>query len=228
MIPKILHIVWIGPHVPPKELIDSWDKKHINGWFFMLWKDHTGWENQKEIDWYYTRRQYNGAADIMRYEILRKHGGFAVDADSECLKALDEGPFDFLGSETAVACFENETLRPGMIGCGFLGAPKDSPFFKVCVGEVKLAGVTQQPPPPAWDAVGPGLMGRVAKNMPDQIRVYPSRTFNPTHYTGNVAPGDGPIYAKQGWGSTKGYNSLRKIPCTCPECMTTMLRPPWG
>jgi mannosyltransferase OCH1-like enzyme len=225
MIPKILHVLWVGPHNPPMELISTWETKHTDGWFFILWRDHTaGWVNQDQIQARAARREWNGVADVMRYEILHQHGGFAVDADSECLKPLSDGPEDFLNNDTAVACYESESVRPGMIGCGFLGAPKQHPFFEACVAECAV----QDPREAAWKTVGPLLMGRVARRMPEALRVYPARTFNPVHYSGAVAPGDGPIYAKQHWGSTKGYGALRKMPCWCDECRITMLRPPWG
>lgn len=224
MIPKIIHICWFGPHLAPTEMIESWSKKHSEEWLIMPWKDHTGWVNQEQINSRAKRNEWNGVCDVCRYEILYKFGGFAVDADSECLKALDAGPEDFLSNETAVACAESETVRPGIIGCGFLGAPKGHPFFKACIDEV----AAQDPDLMAWKAVGPLLMGRVAAKMPNDIKVYPSRLFNPVHYSGARAPGSQEPFASQGWGSTKGYGSLRRLPCTCPQCWQTALRPSWG
>lgn len=224
MIEKKISIVWVGPHRPPTEMIESWAKKHSDKWLILPWKDHTGWVNQEQINARARRNEWNGVADCMRYEILYKYGGFAVDADSECLKALDAGPEDFLSSETAVACYESETARPGIIGCGFLGAPAGHPFFKACMDDV----ATQDPGLMAWKAVGPQCVGRVAAKMPDAIKVFPAKLFNPVHYTGAKAPGNQEPFASQGWGSTKTYNTLRKLPCTCPICWQTALRPSWG
>lgn len=231
-IPKILHIIWVGPHAPPIEMIESWASRHTGAqsWLFQLWRDHTQddrkvepWRNQTQIDARAVKKEWNGVADLMRYEILHRYGGFAVDADSTCVRALDEGPVDFINNQTAIACYENEQERPGVIGCGFLGAPKEHPFFKACVEDA--AG--QEPREMAWKTVGPLLMGRVVARMPRQIKVYPARMFNPMHYTGTAAPGNHPIYAEQGWGSTKGYNGLRRMPCMCPECSRPFLRAPW-
>lgn len=224
MIPKIISIVWVGPHLPPTEMIDSWAKKHSEEWLILPWKDHTGWQNQEQINARARRNEWNGVADCMRYEILYKFGGFAVDADSECLKALDAGPEDFLSSDTALAAYESELVRPGIIGCGFLGAPKGHPFFKACIDEV----ATQDPGLMAWKAVGPQLMGRVTAKMPNDIKVVPAKLFNPVHYTGTKAAGDQEPYASQGWGSTKSYNPLRKRGCTCAICAVQMIRCPWG
>lgn len=226
-IPKILNIVWVGPHSPPQEAIDTWSNKHVNGWLFTLWTDHTkGWVNQAQIDARYARQEFNGVADCMRYEILFKHGGFCVDADSTCLKALDEGPEDFLASDTALACYENELVRPGMVGCGFLGAPKAHIFFDACIDEVSK----QDPREAAWKTVGPILMTKIVKELPDDIRVLPARSFNPIHHSGVKAEGTGPIYSEQHWASTVGYNKMRKFSCSCHICRNTqsMLRPSWG
>lgn len=226
MIPRIIHVVWVGPHRPPTEMIESWEKAHSGdrGWFFALWRDHKGFKNQAQIDARAARNEWNGAADLMRYEILESTGGFCVDADSTCVKALDEGPENFIANNTAIACYENELVRPGVIGCGFLGASKQHPFFQACVNEAALQDASVM----AWRAVGPLLMGRVALRLPEQIKVYPSRHFNPQHHSGATAPGDHTIYGVQGWGSTRGYGPLRKLPCTCPLCWQNCLRPSWG
>jgi len=239
-IPKILHVIWVGPHDPPVELINSWEKKHVNGWFFCLYRDHTGWQNQAQID-KIAVREWNGVADLMRLEILAKHGGFCVDADSECLRALDEGPEDFVNNSTAILFNENESARPGIIGCGIMGAPKGSPFFAECVRRAATKDMSK----PAWTTVGPLLVTEVARDMPSEVRVYPSKWAHPVHYSGTVAPGakrlsDGRAlvtaadgsevepYAVQKWGGTRGYNALRKWACSCQVCRYSALRPPWG
>lgn len=226
-IPKILHIVWVGPHRPPTEMIESWARKHTNGWFFTLWQQHqSDWVNQEQIDVRAARDEWNGVADVMRYEILYRYGGFVVDADSECLQPLDSPGADFLEQTCALAAYENEAVRPGIIGCGFLAGPKGSPFFAECIHEA----AAQDPRELAWKTVGPLLMGRVAARMPNDIRVYPAKMFNPVHYSGAKAPGgpEVPVYAQQGWGSTKGYNALRKLPCQCPKCWVSMFNAPWA
>jgi mannosyltransferase OCH1-like enzyme len=223
-IPRVGHLVWVGPHRPPQEMMESWVKMNPKI-MWSIWKDHTaqaGWENQAQIDSRAARDEWNGVADVIRYELLYRYGGICVDADSTCVRPLDEG--DFFAQEKAIACYENELVRPGMIGCGFLGAPRAHGFFRACIDEAKGQPAHEA----AWKTVGPLLMGRVAARLPDAIRIYPARMFNPKHYTGQVAPGDAPIFAEQGWGSTKGYNSLRKLPCQCPKCWVSALRPPWG
>jgi glycosyltransferase involved in cell wall biosynthesis len=196
MIPKIIHQIWIGPLPPPQAMMDTWRRKHPD-WEYKVWRDHTGWENQSQID---AMSEWNGRADIMRYEILERFGGILVDADSICVQALDDS---FL-EHKAFACWENEIVRPGLIAAGYVGAEKGSRFMRACINAIKtrsLAGCR------AWETVGPGLLTTVAKDHPE-LHVYPARTFIPMHYSGTEAPGDARVYAQQFWGSTFGYDKI--------------------
>jgi hypothetical protein len=222
-IPRLLHVIWIGPHLIPQELIDSTAKKHVNGWLFKLWTDERGWENQAKID---CMHELNGKADLMRLEILHKHGGIAVDADAMCLRSLDEGPEDFLGNDRAFLFFEHEDLRPGLLSCAVMGAPKGSPFFRECIDRAAKADMSKA----AWTVTGPKLVTEVARDMPGAVRIYPSKWVNPKYHTGVAAPGAASVkpYYDHRWGGTRGYGSLRPMACGCPLCRNTMLFPTWG
>lgn len=196
MIPKIIHQVWIGPKPAPKRLMESWRDMHPT-WEYRLWgNDHVGWENQDEID---IMPELNGKCDMMRFEILRNHGGVVLDADSECIRPLDES---FLHHD-CWACYENEIVRPGLIACGAMGAVKGCVLFQSCVAAIK----SQYLNAPAWSCVGPMFLTSMAKDYPG-MHIFPARMFIPVHFTGRAAPGDAPIYARQYWGSTKGYDKI--------------------
>jgi hypothetical protein len=243
-IPKKLHVVWIGPHDPPLELIQTWRDYHPS-WEFKLWSDHTrGWVNQVQID---RMKEWNGKADLMRYEILLREGGVCVDADSRCVRPLDEG--DFLDN-VAFTSYENESYFPGLVTCTCMGSVAGSAVMRACVERVARMDMNR----PAWDSTGPGLITRVAvgdargdeilrranmnvaKLVRDkagvvcaplypELRIYPARHFLPNHYTKVVAPGDAVIYAEQLWGGTLGYDRLRK-PCQCSECGSRLVHAP--
>lgn len=193
-IPKIIHQIWIGPLPPPEKLMTTWKTMHPD-WEYRLWTSEQGWENQAKID---AMLEWNGKADIMRYEILEKFGGVLVDADSECVQPLDES---FLEHE-AFACWEHELVRFGLIATGYVGSAPGTPLMRVCIDVIKQAPLVGR----AWQSVGPLFFTAMAKNFP--LHVFPSRMFIPKHQTGVDAPGDAPIYAKQFWGSTFGYESI--------------------
>jgi len=227
-IPRKIHVIWIGPHDPPKALIESTAKKHVNGWLFKLWTDKDvaaeKWENQAQVD---RMHELNGKADLLRLELLWRYGGVAVDADALCMRPLDEGPEDFLGNDKVFLFYENETERPGLLSCAVMGAPKGSPFFRECITRAAKADMAKV----AWTVTGPKLVTEVARDMPEAVRIYPSKWVNPKYHTGVIAPGAAGInpYYEHRWGGTRGYGGLRPMPCMCHVCRRgNMLFPTWG
>ena len=100
IIPRNLHMVWLGGELPLKylRLIESWKKFHPE-WNFKIWND----KDAQEFDMT-NKIAFNNAtnlgvkSDIFRYEILYRHGGLYVDTDFECLKPFDDLLYlDFFG-----------------------------------------------------------------------------------------------------------------------------------
>jgi mannosyltransferase OCH1-like enzyme len=153
--------------------------------------------------------EWNGKADILRYEILKRFGGVCFDADSECVEPLDDS---FL-CHTAFACYENEIIFPGRIATGYLGAEKGSEIMKLAVE--RIANDKNIARNRAWVTVGPvfftNLVQDTSAKVSPSVFVYPARVFIPEHWNkcedGSrvAAPGDAAIYARQFWGSTVGY-----------------------
>jgi mannosyltransferase OCH1-like enzyme len=193
MIPRTIHQIWIGPKPPPLALMQTW--ADMNPSFEVrLWRSEKGFRNQAAID---AMRDWNGKADLMRYEILLEHGGLHIDADSEALRPL--------GDEVLVheswATYENELACPGLITGAFMGCVPGSKF---------MAELVEKAPDrnldigllAAWRSVGPELVTEVAKDHPE-LHVYPSNAFNPEHHTGEKGLGDVVPYGRHLWGNTK-------------------------
>ena len=86
LIPKMLHIIWVGDEArKPQDAIDNWQTKHP-AWQFRLWGDAElngmQWKSRHQIDIFRASERWEGVADLMRYEILHEHGGVYVDADT--------------------------------------------------------------------------------------------------------------------------------------------------
>ena len=106
MIPKILHFIWVGNNLIPKEsveFISNWkniytDYKIIIWTDEMIESDNIIPNNLKEE---YTSNSFSPAykSDIVRYIILNKYGGIYLDTDFECLKKIPDHflNFKFLG-----------------------------------------------------------------------------------------------------------------------------------
>ncbi len=124
MIPKIIHIIWIGPNkLPYREYRRSWEK-HNPDWELNFVTDKTLPEliNAKE---YHMMPTYAGKADVLRLELLYQHGGVYSDADSQCLRPLApllEG----------VECF-GMTNAYGNVANSTLGCTPGHPAFKQLV-----------------------------------------------------------------------------------------------
>lgn len=202
MIPRILHHIWIGPKPAPTEWMETWPAAHPH-WRYFQWGNEdlvndTWWRNRKQLDWYASRGMWNGAADIMRYEILYMFGGFMPGADCICKKPVDE-----LVSDTfdTYAVYENEDVRPGLITPVY-AASKGSPFLRAIIERIGQLRDHDMGEP--WQVVGNRLMQDVYESGDwPTMKVWPSHYFNPIHYTGHTYQGDGPIYGEQQWGTTK-------------------------
>ena len=92
IIPKKIHLIWLGPKTPPivfKDCLASL-KKNLPDWEFKLWTDadvpSLDLYNQKYFD---EETNYAAKSDILRYEILYRFGGVYIDVDIEVIQSLD-------------------------------------------------------------------------------------------------------------------------------------------
>lgn len=209
MIPKTLHIIWVGDdRKRPDNCIRTW-VAHNPGWTVQLWGNddlaQRGWYNAAHIG-AMARRELNGVADLMRWEILYEEGGFVVDADSECIRPLD----DWLLEHEAFACWENELDRPGLIAAGYVASQPGNRFFGQIVNDIRAEPSVVHDM--AWKTVGPlRLTESWRRYRYSGLTVLPSHYFIPAHFAGSEYQGSGPVYARQHWASTRrSYDSLHQ------------------
>jgi len=207
MIPKIIHIVWIGDDSKrPDEFIRSWPEMNPD-YEVVLWGnadlENREWYTKRVID-QWLQRELCGAADVMRWEILYRYGGIAVDADSICVRPLE----DWLLEPDIFAVWENEIARPGLICTGALGSIKRHPLLATIIQEIMDDPDLMSKR--AWEKVGPGrITDVVRKHAYSSLTVYPSHFFIPTHFTGVQFHGTSHVFARQAWASThEKYDTL--------------------
>jgi mannosyltransferase OCH1-like enzyme len=207
MIPKTLHIIWVGNESKrPDNCIRTWID-HNPSWKVVIWGNEAlatnGWINAAHMR-AMARRELNGVADMMRWEILYKEGGFVVDADSICVRPLD----DWLLEAEAFACWENEVARPGLIAAGYVASIAQNPFFGQIILDLQAAPTVVDQM--AWQTVGPmRLTSAHRKYNYTNLTILPSHFFIPRHFTGLTYTGQGTVYAKQEWASTlHSYDEL--------------------
>jgi len=200
MIPKKLHIIWVGDESKrPDNCIKTWIARNPS-WSVRIWGNDDlatyGWSNANHMRAMATQ-ELNGVADMMRWEILYREGGFVVDADSICVRSLD----NWLLEAESFACWENEIIRPGLIAAGYVASIPQNPFYGQIVLDIKATPTVVGPM--AWQTVGPQrLTDSYRKYQYTNLTILPSHFFIPRHFTGIAYSGGGTVYAKQEWAST--------------------------
>jgi len=200
LIPKRLHFVWVGDESKrPDAEIQSWIDKNptykVKVWGNSDLKE--GWLLAKHMR-HFSQRELCGVADCMRWEILYNHGGIALDADSLCVRPLE----DWLLEPDVFASWESETKRPGLIANGVVGSVPRHPFIGQIIKDLENDTPGDRM---AWEFSGPA---RITQTMHEHefsdLTVYPSHYFLPEHFAGSRYTGKGQVFATQEWKSTRG------------------------
>ncbi|MGC4026582.1 MAG: glycosyltransferase [Mesorhizobium sp.] len=204
---RCIHVVWVGDESRrPDNCIETWRQKNPD-WEIRVWGNAelrtTNWRNLKHIK-SMIAKELNGVADLMRWEILFAQGGFAIDADAICLRPLE----DWLFEPDVFAAWENEWTRPGLIAAGYVYARPGNRLIGQIVQD--LHARPDMSGGMAWQITGPGRITETVKSIKYRdLTVYPSHYFMPEHLSGAKYTGQGPVFARQLWGSTnKIYDKL--------------------
>jgi len=174
MIPRVFHHIWLGPDPLPEEhrpLMKSW-KRHHPDWEFRLWTEDNLPEDPIRPEIAERLRAPVERADILRLEILYRHGGVYVDTDLECLRPIDEA---LAGSDFVGVC-----LKPGRMTNTFIAAAPGHPLLHRALHELRPMEhyFSLQSPPDALKAVaGPVFLRRLVVDFPDVKLLEPPAFF---------------------------------------------------
>jgi hypothetical protein len=94
---------------------------------------------------------------------------------------------------------------PDLLSVGYMASVQGGGFFKLVVDELK--NKQYDPNNSAWRVVGNQHLSDVYakyRHVYGKLQVYPSHYFIPEHHSGQKYYGNGPVYARQHWGSTHG------------------------
>jgi len=174
MVVKRIHQIWVGPKpIPAKSLkfIDGIKALHPD-YEYRLWTDaDLTPKNFTTLEYIHSTPVYAQKADIMRYEIIYRHGGVYLDIDFEILK-----PLTGLLTEDFVVCNEDAHINKYMTNAFIYSVP-GNPDLKKCVDNIctcSLGGGKVNV------ATGPWYF---RKNISlEGARVLPTHTMYPTHY----------------------------------------------
>ncbi len=215
-IPKKLHFIWVGnDDLMPRDCIRSWEERHAD-WEIRLWGnkelEENQWINTEHIDQLRTLKKWAAVADLMRYEILYEHGGVYVDADSFCLRPLD----DWLLESEAFACWVRFLARDRLVNNAFLGSIPKNDFLRFVIEEAYFKpSITgrwswrrmRRVRMGSWRSVGPHHLTACAQRFQghgyQNLTILPSHMFSPNHFRGGSYTGKGVVYADHLWASTR-------------------------
>lgn len=120
MIPRVIHQIWLGGPLPDRyrRFADGWREIHPE-WTYRLWDDSDVPASLKNGRAFHSTSSLAQKADILRYEIINKHGGVYIDCDFEAIQPLDsllEGLSFFSayqsGSTVAIGIFGSVPRHP--------------------------------------------------------------------------------------------------------------------
>lgn len=213
-IPKKLHFIWVGDESQrPDAYIDTWRQQHsdfeVMVWGNKEWKDGH-WLNRQQMDRICRQeRGFAGVADLMRWEILFNEGGFALDADSVCLRRLP----DWLFECDLFAVWENEHARPGLVANGYVGSIPGHEVIRSVITELQgIVDITKHfvwrklrfKKRKVWQTTGPVPFTKaIFESKQRNMTILPSHFFLPIHHSGSVYTGGGPIYSCEFFAGTK-------------------------
>ena len=173
---RIIHQIWIGPKPAPEEWMQTWKDKHST-WKIVRWDNEKvknySFVNQKLIDEYISHGIYHGAADIIGYQALYDYGGFVSQADSICLRPIDE----LMNiEEDCFTCYvndekkRNDSLMSNIISL-CLGASKRCALMKKTMLQLKLRKKAIIDP---WLSTGNWFLTKLIYDLKYPIKIYPN------------------------------------------------------
>jgi hypothetical protein len=168
-IPQTIHRVWLGGRPIPEEheRFGQTFAQHHPDWEMRLWTDADlpalgiGAAERKRS------RTHSELSNLVRYEVLHRHGGVYVDTDVECLRPLTP----LLRGIDAFAALEDHKG----IGTAILGSVAGHPVF---ARAARLARHTVGTGANSPDANGPHFLSLIVEQEPN-IAIFAARLFYP-------------------------------------------------
>jgi len=153
MIPRTVHQIWLGGNRFP-ELAENWRegvRRFLPDWNYKLWTDADLPElaaaalcGEAILN---DRLGMGIRPDLVRYEILRQHGGLYLDHDMELLGQIDEIMV------TDCVHFGFYFDGPKTPGCAILASPAGHPFWEMHLRRIRAVLGTERPDNP-WEVLG--------------------------------------------------------------------------
>jgi len=192
-IPKMIHMIWVGPKEPPCVWIDTFRVDYLAAnpdWGFTLWNDEL--VSQLPMfneQMYREEKMWQCKADILRLEILWHHGGLYVDADMISVDNKSLNPVLEMAKSTGFAiAYEPDTKdKPySILGNSVIAATPHHPLVLMLILYLKNTYYHKRNHIDVFMVTGPLMYTKclVDANMP--MSIPPQEWFYPAfHYVPN-------------------------------------------
>lgn len=168
-IPKVFHQIWLGLDPFPKEYEAyrrSWLRRHP-GWQLRVWTEGDLPDDLERKEAYERLRQPAERSDVLRLEVLHRHGGVYLDADFECLKSIEP-----LLEGVRFFCAYND---PGRVNNAIIGSVPGHPLLADAIREVRPRATYG---PVDKDGTGPLFFNRMVAAHPG-VTIFDEELFYP-------------------------------------------------
>jgi mannosyltransferase OCH1-like enzyme len=176
MIPKTIHLIWLGGPLPEKFKYTIEEIRRINNDYeIMEWTDHNINFPLINQNLFNQTQNLGSKSDILRFELLKKYGGIYMDYDFISVKKFDE----LLHHDFFVGSGDNETVWNSIVG-SIPNHPIVDDFI-MGLGNAAPVGLGKHNITNVMETTGPNYLTRVFlkhKNM-DGVKIYKKDYFFP-------------------------------------------------
>jgi inositol phosphorylceramide mannosyltransferase catalytic subunit len=169
LIPRVFHQIWLGPEPFPREYEvyqHSWKRRHP-GWEVRLWTEGDLPDDLVRKEIYELLRRPAERSDLLRFELLDRHGGVYLDVDFECLRSIEP-----LLEGVSFFCAYND---PGRVNNAVIGAVPGHPLLARAIRELRPRETFG---PVDKDGTGPLFLNRLVADFPD-VTIFGEEFFYP-------------------------------------------------
>jgi mannosyltransferase OCH1-like enzyme len=168
-IPRIFHQIWLGSEPFPREYVRyqrSWTRHHP-GWELRLWTEESLPADLERKESYELLRQPAERSDVLRLELLYRHGGVYTDVDFECVRSIEP----LLDGVTVFCGY----IEPGRVNNAILGSVPGHPLLERAIREIRprtTYGVVDKA------GTGPVFLARMVADFAD-VTIFDEGVFYP-------------------------------------------------
>jgi hypothetical protein len=206
MIPRKLHIIWIGNQKEfPEECVTTW-RQHHPDWDLTVWRNDAlsnfGWICSDQMQ-QLLNHDIRGVVDCMRWEILHREGGVVLDADMFSLRPLPEWLLEY----QVAAPWLNEIAFPGTISTAFVAAEPKNPLIAEIIFHIQTDRNLSTKP--IHDATGAGRLLELRNKFAYRaLTLLPSHFFLPRLPNNDSFDGTAPVYAYKKFYTAMGSRAV--------------------